>query len=76
MARNNHVHDKRRAAQSPARLLSIRDFCQENNISRSLAYRLLRDGGLKGVKVGKLTRIRRKDAEAWMAKLRSYSAAA
>jgi excisionase family DNA binding protein len=33
---------------------------------------MLRDGTLKGVKVGKLTRIRRKDAEAWAATLVAY----
>jgi len=59
-----------------AHLLSLPEFCREYKLSRSLAYRLLRDGGLKGVKVGRLTRIRRKDAEAWVAKLRSYASAA
>jgi excisionase family DNA binding protein len=76
MARNNHAYDKRLAALTPAHLLSIPEFCRENSISRGLAYRLLRDGGLKGVKVGKLTRIRRRDAETWRAKLQSYNSAA
>ena len=57
-------------------LLSIPDFCRENKVSRSYAYRMLRDGTLKGVKVGRLTRIRREDAEAWAAKLHSYKPAA
>ncbi len=57
-------------------LLSIPDFCRENKLSRSYAYRLLRDGTLKGVKVGRLTRIRREDAEAWAANLHSYKPAA
>ena len=52
-----------------AHLLSLRDFCREFELSRSFTYRLLRDGTLTGVKVGRLTRIRREDAEAWAAKL-------
>jgi excisionase family DNA binding protein len=59
-----------------SQLLSIPDFCREYKLSRSYAYRMLRDGTLKGVKVGRLTRIRREDAEAWAAKLQSYKSAA
>ena len=55
-------------------LLSILDFCREFNVSRSYAYRLLRGGLLKGVKIGRLTRIRRENAEKWMSKLEHYSA--
>jgi hypothetical protein len=33
-------------------------------------------GQLKAVKIGKLTRIRREDAEAWAANLHSYKPAA
>ena len=50
-------------------LLSLRDFCREFKLSRSYAYRMLRDGTLIGVKVGRLTRIRREDAECWAAAL-------
>jgi excisionase family DNA binding protein len=57
-------------------LLSLPDFCREFKLSRSFTYRLLRDGTLTGVKVGRLTRIRREDAEAWAAKLQSYKSAA
>jgi excisionase family DNA binding protein len=53
-------------------LLSIPDFCRENKLSRSFTYRLLSDGTLTAVKVGRLTRIRREDAQAWAAKLHSY----
>jgi excisionase family DNA binding protein len=59
-----------------SQLLSIPDFCRENKLSRSYAYRLLRDGTLKGVKVGRLTRIRREDAECWAAALTTYKPAA
>ena len=55
-----------------SQLLSLPEFCREFKLSRSYAYRMLRDGTLKGVKVGKLTRIRRKDAEAWAATLVAY----
>jgi excisionase family DNA binding protein len=57
-------------------LLSIRQFCEEYSVSRSSAYRLLCEGELRAVKVGKLTRIRHEDAEAWAAKLQSYKPAA
>ncbi len=55
-----------------SRLLSLPDFCREFKLSRSFTYRLLREGTLTAVKVGKLTRIRRDDAEAWSAKLQTY----
>jgi excisionase family DNA binding protein len=53
-------------------LLSIPEFCREYKVSRSQAYCLLRDGTLSAVKVGRLTRISRKAAEEWMAKLPPY----
>jgi excisionase family DNA binding protein len=56
-------------------LLSLRDFCREFKLSRSYAYRMLRDGTLRGVKVGRLTRIRREDAECWAAALTTYKPA-
>jgi excisionase family DNA binding protein len=55
-----------------SQLLSIPDFCGEFKLSRSFAYGLLQDGTLTGVKVGRLTRIRRSDAEAWVAALATY----
>ncbi len=55
-----------------SQLLSIPEFCRENKLSRSYAYRMLGNGTLTAVKVGRLTRIRREDAEAWAAKLHSY----
>jgi excisionase family DNA binding protein len=53
-------------------LLDLRQFCREYCVSRSLAYRLMRDGDLKAVKVGRLTRIRREDADAWARRLASF----
>jgi excisionase family DNA binding protein len=77
MVRNRSADSiKRQSVGVPAHLLSLPDFCREYKLSRSLAYRLLRDGTLKGVKVGRLTRIRREDAEAWAATLQSYKPAA
>jgi excisionase family DNA binding protein len=49
--------------------LSIPEFCHEFKISRSYTFVLLRAGALKGIKVGKMTRIRRRDAQAWAAAL-------
>jgi excisionase family DNA binding protein len=57
-------------------LLSIPAFCREYSVSRSLTYRLIRNGDLAAVKVGRLTRIRREDAEAWAATLAAYKPAA
>jgi excisionase family DNA binding protein len=48
-----------------AYLITINEFCQRYKVSRSLAYRLLSDGRLRAVKVGRLTRIRQEDADAW-----------
>ncbi len=56
-------------------LLSLPDFCGEYRISRSSAYRLLQDRTLTAVKIGRLTRIRRSDAEAWLAALATYKRA-
>ena len=53
----------------------IPEFCNEYKTSRSSVYGFLRDKSLKAVKVGRLTRIRRKDAEAWLAALATYKCA-
>jgi len=53
-------------------LLTIPQFCSEYSVSRSLLYRLLRQGELSAVKVGRLTRIRRDDADAWARRLSTY----
>ncbi len=47
-------------------LLTIPEFCRAYKISRSLFYRLLRERQIRAVKVGRLTRIRRVDAERWL----------
>jgi len=53
-------------------LLTIPEFCREYSVSRSLLYRMLRDERIRAVKVGRLTRIRRGDAEAWARGLIAY----
>jgi excisionase family DNA binding protein len=60
---------------SQSHLLSLPDFCREFKLSRSFTYRLLREGALTAVKVGRLTRIRREDAEVWAASLTTYKSA-
>ena len=53
-------------------LLPIPVFCKQYGISRSTAYRLLASGQLAAVKIGKSTRVRGEDAEAWAASLTAY----
>jgi excisionase family DNA binding protein len=53
-------------------LLSVPVFCERYRLSRSLAYRLMGSGAIVAVKVGRLTRIRSEDAEAWAASLTAY----
>jgi excisionase family DNA binding protein len=53
-------------------LLTIPEFCREYSVSRSLAYRLLGDGDLRAVKVGRLTRVTRAAADAWLRQLESF----
>lgn len=50
-------------------LLSIQDLCTRYSISRTTAYRERNAGKLPMVKVGRATRIRVADAEAWAASL-------
>lgn len=50
-------------------LMTIRNFCDEYNLSRSTAYRLKDRGDIDFVHVGRAVRIRRDVAEAWFANL-------
>lgn len=50
-------------------LLSIQDFCARYGTSRTTAYRERNAGKLPMVKIGRATRIRVSDAEAWAAAL-------
>lgn len=46
-------------------LLTVKDFCDEYNISRSTAYRLRDSGAVPHVRIGRAVRIRCVDAERW-----------
>ena len=48
-----------------AALLTIKNFCDEYNISRSTAYRLRDSGAVPHVRIGRAVRIRIADAEKW-----------
>jgi excisionase family DNA binding protein len=50
-------------------LLSIPDFCERYRVSRTTVYRQANAGNLSMLKVGRATRIRFSDAEAWAANL-------
>ena len=57
-------------------LISIADFCGDYRLSRATAYRLINAGQIPIVKIGRSTRIRATDAEAWAANLETNSIAA
>jgi excisionase family DNA binding protein len=51
---------------------SIPEFVETFGVSRSAAYREIRDGRLKAVKIGRRTMIRATDADAWLRRLESF----
>lgn len=58
---------------SGERVLSIDEFCRRYGPSRAMAYRLLREGNLRGKKLGRSTYIPVDSAEAWLAALPDYT---
>lgn len=56
------------ASNKPA-ALSVRDFCQWANISRSSFYKEVNAGRIKPVKLGKKTLILCNEAERWLSEL-------
>ena len=52
-----------------AALLTIKNFCDEYNISRSTAYRLRDSGAVPHVRIGRAVRIRSVDAQRWFQSL-------
>ncbi len=56
--------------------LTISDFCSAYRISRSTAYRQINAGHIPIIKVGRASRIRASDAEAWAANLSQTQSAA
>jgi excisionase family DNA binding protein len=59
---------------STSQLLTVDDFCREFNVSRPTLYRLAARGEIPLVKIGRATRIRRADAEAWAGSLPTRAA--
>ena len=55
--------------------LSIKDFCQNFSVGRSLAYQLIGAGILEAKKVGAKTLIDRASAERWYLSLPGFSPA-
>lgn len=53
-------------------LLTIPEFCRTANVGRTNAYRLINEGSIKAVKVGKKTLIPRVAMESWIAALQPY----
>ncbi|MGE5608200.1 MAG: helix-turn-helix domain-containing protein [Bacillota bacterium] len=53
------------------KLLTIPEFCDAYGTKRSKTYELIAAGELPAVKIGRLTRIRVEDADAWAAGLKA-----
>lgn len=51
------------------RFITIKQFCEHFNVSRSTAYRENQAGRLPMRKIGRATRIAESDAEAWQQSL-------
>ena len=49
--------------------LTLKDFCDAYRVCRETAYRQIRTGRLRAVKLGRKTLILRADADAWAASL-------
>jgi excisionase family DNA binding protein len=52
-------------------LMTLPEFLGRHSISRTAAYREIRDGRLRVTKVGRRTLIARIDADAWLEALRA-----
>lgn len=51
---------------APPLAYSVLGFCEIASISRTQAYKEMKEGRLNFIKCGKRTLIRRKDAEKWL----------
>lgn len=56
--------------------MTLGEFAARFALSRPTIYRLVERGELRLVKIGRASRIRREDAEAWAARLPSVGRAA
>ncbi len=54
------------------KLLTVKEFCAAKKCSRTKFYEELKSGRLKAVKLGRATRIREEEADAWDDKLMPY----
>ena len=57
-----------------AALITIKQFAEEYNISRSTIYRLRDSGDVPHVHIGRATRIRREDVHSWYDSLQDKQA--
>lgn len=55
-----------------AELLTIPEFCKSVNLGRTVAYRLINEGKVKAVKLGKKTLIPRSALDDFIASLPAY----
>lgn len=51
------------------KLMTIKQFCQRYRVSRSTVYRLFENGDLPRIYIGRSVRIKKEDANAWLASL-------
>ena len=58
----------------PPDLITIEGFCDRFAVSRSTVYRLVENGDISLVKIGRASRIRLEDAERWAQSLPGYGA--
>jgi excisionase family DNA binding protein len=54
-------------------LLTIPEFCAQVNVGRTNAYRLINEGQVKAVKLGKKTLIPRTEMLRWIENLQPYA---
>ncbi len=50
-------------------LMTVKDFLRIYQVGRTTFYRLVKDGELRLLKIGKASRVPRADAERWVANL-------
>jgi excisionase family DNA binding protein len=60
---------RQRAASIQQRAMSIDQFCQRYAVGRTTVYGEIKQGRLRGLKVGKRTIITENDAEDWLRRL-------
>lgn len=63
VCRRPHVHPADQAAAMPAQLLTLRQVGELFQISRTTIWRMTREGHLKPLVIGGVTRFRREDVD-------------